>query len=426
MSHSNYRFPWYLMSMACSPSHLLSYLFTSLKNKLILHYNKFPANSSSFAAFKVTPRLNSAVSTAEITRNVEESQESKKERQKFRWVEINPDRITQSQKLAISKLPKKMEKRCRALMKQIICFSPEKGSLSDLLGAWVRIMKPRRADWLAILKELNFIDHPLFLEVFELALLDESFEANIRDYTKMIHLHAKHDRIQDAENVLLMMSERGLPCDQVTLTTMVHMYSKAGHFKLAEETFEEMKLLGQPLDKRSYGSMIMAYIRAGMPDKGEILIKEMEHEEIYAGTEVYKALLRTYSMKGDAEGAQRVFDAIQVGGICPDIKLCGLLINAYVEAGQSHKARVVFENMRKAGIQPNDKCVALLLAAYEKEDMVNTAMEFLIHLEREGVMIGKEASQVLVDWFRKLGVLEEMAHVLREFSATEVARNPTM
>ncbi|KMT17827.1 hypothetical protein BVRB_2g033640 [Beta vulgaris subsp. vulgaris] len=405
--------------MACSSSHLLSYSFTSLKDKLLVHPSRFPETPTNFTTLKNTPTWNLAVSTAHITENAE-TQELKEPR-KFRWLEINPGNITESQKLAISRLPKMMERRCKALMRQIICFSPEKGSLCELLAAWVKIMKPKRADWLAVLKELSFVDHPSFIEIFELALLDESFEANVRDYTKMIHLYAKHERLQDAENMLLAMSKRGLACDQVTLTTMVHMYSKAGHFKLAEETFEEMKLLSQQLDKRSYGSMIMAYIRAGMPDKGEDLIKEMEQQEVYAGTEVYKALLRTYSMKGDAEGAQRIFDAIQVAGIYPDIKLCGLLINAYVEAGQSQNARVAFENMRRADIEPNDKCVALLLKAYEKENKVNTAMEFLVHLEKEGIVTGKEASQVLVDWFRKLGVVEEVADVLREYTANDAA-----
>jgi hypothetical protein len=108
--------------------------------------------------------LNSAVSTAEITGNVQEFEETK-ERPKFRWVEINPGIITESQKLAISQLPRKMERRCKALMRQIICFSPQKGNFSELLTAWVKIIKPRRADWLAVFKELSYIDHPFYMQV---------------------------------------------------------------------------------------------------------------------------------------------------------------------------------------------------------------------------------------------------------------------
>lgn len=352
--------------------------------------------------------------------NAEErgSTEINEEKRRFKWVEIGPD-VTEEQKHAIAKLPLKMTKRCQALMKQIICFCPEKGSLADLLAAWVKVMKPRRADWLAVLKELKIIEHPLYFEVAEIALLEESFEANIRDYTKLIHGYGKRNRLQEAENILVAMKTRGFSCDQVTLTTMVHMYSKAGNLKLAEDTFEEIKLLGQQLDKRSYGSMIMAYIRAGLPEQGEALLREMDSQEIYAGSEVYKALLRAYSMIGNTEGAQRVFDAIQLAGISPDARLCGLLINAYQVAGQSEKTHIAFENMRRAGLEPSDKCVALVLAAYEKQNELNKALDFLMDLERDGIVLGKEASGILAQWFKKLGVVEQVEHVLRKFAATE-------
>ncbi|KAJ6871853.1 hypothetical protein NC651_031050 [Populus alba x Populus x berolinensis] len=132
--------------------------------------------------------------------NVEEKVEGEigKEKPKFRWVEIGPN-IPEEQKQAISQLPFKMTKRCKALMRQIICFNDKKGSLPGLLSAWVKIMKPRRKDWLSILKELNKMEHPLYLEditgnshflnrkatrtnglsfseVAEIALLEESFE----------------------------------------------------------------------------------------------------------------------------------------------------------------------------------------------------------------------------------------------------------
>ncbi|XVF79902.1 hypothetical protein PTKIN_Ptkin15bG0028000 [Pterospermum kingtungense] len=337
---------------------------------------------------------------------------------RFKWVEIGPD-ITEEQKQAITKLPFKMTKRCKALMKQIICFCPEKGCLEGLLAAWVKVMKARRADWLAVLKELKLMEHPFYFEVAELALLEESFEANIRDYTKIIHGYGKQNRLQEAENILVAMKRRGFICDQVTLTTMVHMYSKAGNLKLAEETFEEIKLLGQQPDKRSYGSMIMAYIRAGMPEQGEVLLREMDSLEIYAGSEVYKALLRAYSMGGDAEGAQRVFDSIQLASISPDARLCGLLINAYQVAGQSEKARIAFENMRRAGLDPSDKCVALVLAGFEKENKLDKALDFLLALEGDGIEVGKEASRILAQWFKKLGVVEQVELVLREFAAKE-------
>ncbi|KAJ0245362.1 Pentatricopeptide repeat-containing protein [Hirschfeldia incana] len=329
--------------------------------------------------------------------------------------------ITEEQEEAISRIPVKMSKRCQAVMKQIICSSEKdsSGCFDDMLGAWVRRMKPIRADWLSLLKELNTLHSPFYIKVAEFALLEDSFEANPRDYTKIIHYYGKLNQIQDAENTLVAMKNRGFLIDQVTLTAMVQSYSKAGYHRLAEDTFNDIKLLGEPLDYRSYGSMVMAYIRAGTPEKGEALLREMDSLDICAGREVYKALLRSYSMSGDSLGSKRVFDALQIAGITPDAKLCGLLINAYSVSGQSQNARLAFENMRKAGIKATDKCVALVLSAYEMEEKLNEALGFLVELEKDSIMVGKEASAVLARWFKKLGVVEEVELLLREFSSNQ-------
>ncbi|KAL6577779.1 hypothetical protein OROMI_010107 [Orobanche minor] len=324
--------------------------------------------------------------------------------------------LSKEQKIAVSQLPPKMTNRCKALMKQIICFSIENGSVDAMVAAWVKSTKPRRADWLSVLKELERLNHPLYFEVFESALTQESFEPNIRDHTRIIHAYAKQNMLPEAEQALTAMKDRGFICDQVTLTALVHMYSKAGNLKLAEDYFEEMKLLDVLLDRRSYGSMIMAYIRAGKFDFGELLLREMEDQDIYAGPEVYKALLRAYSMMGDSRGAQRLFNAIQLAGIIPDARVCGLLINAYLASGQNREACVAFENMRRCGVEPNDKCVALVLTAYEKVNRLKEALSLLVELERGGFVLGKESLDVLLNWFQKLGIVDEVEVVLRDFA----------
>ena len=98
----------------------------------------------------------------EIVKEVSEENE-----RRFRWIEVGKN-VTIEQRQAISELPFRMSKRSKALMRQIICFSAEKGTISDLLESWVRIMNPIRADWLSVLKELRIMEHPVYLEVFHI------------------------------------------------------------------------------------------------------------------------------------------------------------------------------------------------------------------------------------------------------------------
>ncbi|RLN33637.1 pentatricopeptide repeat-containing protein [Panicum miliaceum] len=334
---------------------------------------------------------------------------------RFRWDAFGSD-LSESQQRAIRGLSPKLPNRCKALMTRVVCLSPGDENLGALLAYWVKAMKPKRADWLLVLKELKAMENPLLAEVLEYALLEDSFEANVRDYTKLIHIYGKQKLLQKAEDAFHAMKGRGFPCDQVMLTALMDMYSKAGDLTRAKEIFKEIILLGLPLDKRAYGSMIMAYIRAAMLDKAEEMIKAMEDQQIFAGKEVYKALLRAYSYKGDSDGAQRIFDAIQFAGVVPDTKLCALLVNAYCLSNRINEAVCVIRNMRTAGLTPCDKCIALVLGAYEKANMLETALGFLTELEENGVVIGQEPSQLLAGWFRRLGVVHEVEQVLKDLS----------
>ncbi|KAL3636011.1 hypothetical protein CASFOL_020558 [Castilleja foliolosa] len=67
--------------------------------------------------------------------------------------------------MAISQISSKMPNKCKALMRQIVCFSTENWTVDSLLAAWVKSTNPQRADWLSILKELERLNHNLYFEV---------------------------------------------------------------------------------------------------------------------------------------------------------------------------------------------------------------------------------------------------------------------
>lgn len=369
------------------------------------------------------PLAHSTLVSVEIEEErVEELYDEQTGEVKIKWHDVGSN-LTDAQTHAISQISPKMTNRCKALLKRIICFSSQDENLSHILAAWVKVMKPRRADWLSIFKEMCRTNDPLLTEVMECALLEDSFEANVRDYTKLIDIYANNNLIINAENAYNAMKSRSILPDQVMLTVLIKMYSNAGNLNKSIEAFNEIQFLNLPLDKRVYGSMITAYISAGLLGHAEKVMKEMEAKEIFAGREVYKALLRAYSKAGDADGAQRVFDAIQFARIVPDDKHCALLVNAYCLAGQNEKACRVLENMRSVGLKPNEKCIALMIEAYEKEDRLDKAMEIMKSVEDEGIIIGQETVNLLENWFQRLGVVDdELVDVLKELCAGQKAR----
>lgn len=338
-----------------------------------------------------------------------------------RWADVDDNGLDKAQKRLIEALPPKLSGRSKALIKHIISLS-EEDDPSELIMKWVRIMKPKRVDWLAVLKQMEEqnLNHPLFFKITEIALSEESFEANIRDYTKLIDAYARKGNLEDAERILRIMEERGFICDEITFTVLIQMYSKAGNLDRARHIFDKMKLSVLKLDQKAYGSMVMAYVRAGLPEAGVSLVREMESNNITAGKEVYKALLKSFAHQGNADGAQRVFNCMQFAGIVPNLNSCTILLEAYARAGDPDQARAVFENIIKAGLNPDDKCISVMIYAYEIKNLLGKALILLLNLEKDGFKPGAETSSVLIDWLGKLGLVEEAELLFDEMAETEV------
>jgi len=87
-----------------------------------------------------------------------------KARPRFRWDTFGSD-LTEPQQRAVRGLSPKLPNRCKALVARVVCLCPGDESLGALLAYWVKAMKPKRADWLLVLKELKAMESPLLAEV---------------------------------------------------------------------------------------------------------------------------------------------------------------------------------------------------------------------------------------------------------------------
>lgn len=94
----------------------------------------------------------------------EAEQAAVSEAPRFRWDAFGSE-LSESQERAVRGLSPKLSNRCKALMTRVVCLSPGDQNLGPLLAYWVKAMKPKRADWLLVLKELKETESPLLTEV---------------------------------------------------------------------------------------------------------------------------------------------------------------------------------------------------------------------------------------------------------------------
>lgn len=331
-----------------------------------------------------------------------------------KWAEV-ADKIHRTEEVILPQEPKPISGKCKLLTDKILSLQIEDDP-SQLLAEWVELLHPGRIDWITLLDKLKERSTGLYFKIAELILGEESFQANVRDYSKLIDAHVRENHLEDAERILKKMNENGISPDVLTLTTLVHMYSKAGNIDRAKEAFESLKHQGFHPDMRLCNSMFMAYINAGLPKSGESLMRDLEKWDIKPTEEIYVALLKSYSQLGDVNGAQRIADSMYFAGIQPNLESCTLVIEAFAKIGDPGKARQHFDYIIKLGHKPDDRCTASMIAAYAKKNLLDKALHLLLQLEKDGFQPGVATYSVLVDWLGKLQMVDEAEQLLTKIA----------
>ncbi|CAN8292405.1 unnamed protein product [Cochlearia groenlandica] len=331
-----------------------------------------------------------------------------------KWVEI-ADKIHEAEEEADWREAKPVTGKCKLVMEKLESLK-EGDDPSVLIAEWVELLEPQRVDWIALLNQLRERNTNAYLKVAELVLDDKSFKASISDYSKLIHIHAKENHVEDVERLLSKMSQNGTFPDISTVTALIHMYSKSGNLERATEAFESLKSYGLRPDEKIYTSMIMGYVKAGQPKLCEKLMRDMEARDIKCSEEVYMAMLRAFAQVGDADGAAGIYPTLLHSMCRNSSEACSLLVEAYANAGNADKAKDKFDNMRDLGHKPDDKCISNVIQAYKRENSLDKALRLLLKLEKDGLEIGVNTYTALVDWMANLGLIEEAEQLLVKIS----------
>ncbi|KAE8713403.1 Protein NUCLEAR FUSION DEFECTIVE 5 [Hibiscus syriacus] len=327
-----------------------------------------------------------------------------------KWAEV-AHKIHEREEMIWPKEPKPIHGKCKLVLEKILSLKKEDDP-SQLLAEWIELLQPTRVDWITLLEKLEQQNPDIHLKITELVLREESFQTSGSDYTKLIDAYAKETDVEGAERILKKMVESGIMPDSLTATILVHMYSKVGNIDRAKEAFESLRSYGFLPDVKIYRSMIMAYINAGETRLAQSLLKEMETRDIKPSEEIYMALLRSFAHHGDCMGASQIANIMQFSPFQLNMEYFSLLVEAHGKGGDPDQARSNFDNMIKHGHKPDDKCTANMIAAYEKKNLLEKGLDLLMQLEKDGFEPGIATYSVLLGWFGKLELVDEVEQLL--------------
>uniref|UniRef100_A0A0A9GIM7 PROP1-like PPR domain-containing protein n=1 Tax=Arundo donax TaxID=35708 RepID=A0A0A9GIM7_ARUDO len=330
-----------------------------------------------------------------------------------KWAEV-AERTAEAEAHFVPAEAKAVDGKAKKAEERLLSVNPRKGDPVPAMEEWKEELRPKRVDWMALLERVKARNVELYLKVAETLLAEESFDANIRDYSKLIDLYSKANNVEGAERILSKMKEKSIAPDILTSIILVHMYSKAGNLEQAKEAFEFIRKEGFKPDLKLFSSMINCYINHGEPVQAESLIKSMSNMGIKPTREMYTDVMRAFAQRGMVDAAQRVHSSMTFAGIQPTAELFTLRIEAYGRSGDADSACSVFEQMRKSGHEPDDSSIAGVMAAYMKRNKLDQALNWLLGLEKDGFKPGVKTNLVLLDWLSMLQLVLEAEQLVQK------------
>ncbi|KAL6899388.1 hypothetical protein ACP4OV_006046 [Aristida adscensionis] len=330
-----------------------------------------------------------------------------------KWAEV-AERVAEAEAHFVPEEPKPVEGKAKKAEERLLSVDPRKGDPAPAMEEWKEELRPKRTDWMALLERVKTRNVELYLKVAEILLDEGSFDATIRDYSKLIDLHSKANHVECVERILDKMKEKGIAPDILIYITLVHMYCKSGNLDKAKEAFECIRKEGFKPDVKLFSSMVNCYINHGEPAQAESLIKSMNNMGIKPTREICTDVMRTYAQRGMLDGVGRIHSMMTFHGIQITSEISALRIEAYGHAGDPYNASSAFDQMRKSGHEPDDACLAAVVAAYMKKNLLDQALNWLLSLDKEGIKPGVKTNLVLLDWLSMLQLIVEAEQLVQK------------
>ncbi|CAI5972140.1 unnamed protein product [Closterium sp. NIES-65] len=237
-------------------------------------------------------------------------------------------------------------------------------------AGWVKGVRPHRRDLIDTIKEMDTADtRELLCQVMQWSLSEEWYEADARDYTKLVERFGKDGRLGEMERAFTGMEADGIAPDLISFSVKINAYGRAKEVEKAKAAWEEMRLRGITPDAKAYTTMMTVYGKAGQPDKAEQLLDAMLAAACKPSPVTLCSLVTAYGLAGRPDDAQRVFDKVlQTTTVCgkagQPYKAYTTMMTVYGKAGQPGKAEQLLDAMLAAACKPSPVTLCSLVMAY--------------------------------------------------------------
>ncbi|CAI5499035.1 unnamed protein product, partial [Closterium sp. Naga37s-1] len=123
----------------------------------------------------------------------------------------------------------RVTRKALVLIKELKTKPPaNEDELHQRLENWVKGVRPHRRDLIDTIKEMDTADtRELLCQVMQWSLSEEWYEADARDYTKLVERFGKDGRLGEMERAFTGMEADGIAPDLISFSVKINAYGRA-------------------------------------------------------------------------------------------------------------------------------------------------------------------------------------------------------
>jgi pentatricopeptide repeat protein len=290
------------------------------------------------------------------------------------------------------------------------------------------LLHPQSWPWLSLLDALQKGPKPqVAIEVFNWKKSKLGWEANPKEYAKMISFAGRISQPQLALELFNEMETRGIKKTAVSYNALIHACGRNDEADKALRLFEEMKNTDtcQPT-LVTYNTLISMYSRLGLTDNMKKIFEMCKEAGFSPDRHTYNALIWGFMRAGQLDQMESTVEELHASECKADVITYNAQIIGYARANAVDKMEVAFTSMQRSGIPINAMVGEILAEVYSRmrmfEKMENTLK---IMDDTPGVQYGSRVHSMVIESYADTCRLDEMeAAIQRMFKNKRMFASP--
>ncbi|KAI3721600.1 hypothetical protein L2E82_32616 [Cichorium intybus] len=306
-------------------------------------------------------------------------------------------------------------------IRDAICKMMEDGEWSTRLQSSIRNLVPL-FDHNLVSSVLNRTPNRA-LEFFQWVEV-YGFKHDRETHYQMIEILCRDRRLEDAKQILLGMSKKGLDYDEDFFVLLIHGYAKTNRkwdiVKNCVKIFSKMEELGVPRTIKSYNPLLEVIISEKKYTMAEKFFNKMLSEGVIPTKHTYTLMISGFCRASRLETANRYFEDMKSQNHLPDFTLYNTMINGYVLVKKMEDTERLLMEMKRLKIQPSLVTYNSMINGYTQVRKMEDAEKLLMEMKAQNVQPNLITYNTMINGYTLVEKMEDAQKLVVEMTGRNI------